>query len=102
MWVSLYESLSLLGILEENLSCATFTISGFCVGSTMELNSAKHPVYSERFPVTNVRNKPASGVASLVANTISHGMALGQISPCRYGVQTVKRISPLKGGILVL
>lgn len=35
----------------------------------MELNAAKHPVYSEMFPVTNVTSRPAFGLASFVANT---------------------------------
>lgn len=39
------------------------------VCSTIELNAAKHPVYSEMFSVTNVRSRLASGLASLMANT---------------------------------
>lgn len=40
-----------------------------CVGSTIELNAASHPVSSEVFPVTNIKRRPASGLASFVANT---------------------------------
>lgn len=73
-----------------------------CVGSTMELNTAKHPVYSEMFPVTSVKSRSASRLASVVANTHhSPWDGLGQISPC-YEVPTGKRIFPLKGGIRML
>lgn len=41
----------------------------FSICSTIELNAARHPVYSELFSVTNVRRRLASGLASLITSS---------------------------------
>lgn len=78
------------------------SVSAFSVCSTIELNAAKHPVYSEMFSVTGVRSRLVSGLTSLIANTHHfHLMALGQMSPLCYGVPIRKRSFSFKRGIVV-
>lgn len=77
------------------------SVSAFSVCSTIELNAAKHPVYSEMFSVTGVRSRLVSGLTSLIANTHHfHLMALGQMSPLCYGVPIRKRSFSFKEELL--